>query len=1164
MTITEVLGMEYQDFLEFCSNWGKTYLDELSPSDFVAFRVQYGRDRDYIEKIKATLKKGRVSSNQVDSQDEVLTSNSGTLDSFDEKLFPQQESEASVRFSDDDADLLTAYIKHSDTNEQEFITKENKEENIDSSVVSELAEKYDVSVPIFVLLGIQMDSSFERISIDSLPVGIKIRRLLKNVGLVSVAAALNSSISKIFHGENVKDYIVEDALCSLKDLVSQDRYCGKYFMMQSQYPLSTVFDLPDSIGYEEISIESVGFNIRFYNALRTNKIYSLQELLSLTIDEMLGWKNLGSTSIEESVERLYNYLCNENKKIIKVKGRVEIETKRAMMVRMFELVKSGQESDLSFLSHDELETFNTIKGAIDDCGYEFYEAVSKVPQYFRCLSQSLATFSKEQAVIAQKVKGIDDIALMLPDQLMFAYAKLMSYAYHLRHVNALGQFWEAISDDCLVRDLFEEIHSRLKTVSELSSICKFLEWLKNLSIERVLEDIFLKDALEGSHNKVDESYKDKYLSAIELRAAGETLESIGAKLGMTRERARQIERRFTNVFADRYKNNIYDAFAIIHALRGGDKVLTYDEVCGMIGDRFTKLLWLLLSKGLLDNDVYRYSKRYNSVIFTSNVEGELGKMEAAYDDMPEYFLAEQYNSIVDSAIAKYELHCELFEMFIEEHFQLNGIVYSKFAPTVIFMVSYVLKERFASGYKIAVSDEVSRFREYMVGFFGDKGKKTTRAIDAVVGQIGVLIGRGKYVHPDYLNVEQWIINEINAYIEANVKSVIPYSEIYDALKDIFSGTIITNRYVLQGALKKYGSPFTMAKDYVTKEKGKSLTDEFEDFAKEIGEFSKEDFFAAFPALGEANLVMLIGRCKNVFNIDNGLYMHSSQLKIKDADYSAIREYLLQSCSENPVNSRILFDEFSYRFIDFMDRNDIGNHNKLFGVLYYMFEGEFNFSRPYIAKIGTGQITNKSALIGFIGDVDSISIEEAVDICSSNGIHVYSVWNVIHMLSPEYLRVDKDKLQKFSVTGIDDEVIYKVVGIINEGLASKGYLSSANIDNFLFYPKINISWTPYLVEAIADIVGERICCINIAMANYELCTHIFVSPKYKGMDYQQFLLTLLDDAFSRGSFTNKQEMREWLYDRGLITTTGLPKFLEETKFYYMDGNGRLCRVTAQED
>lgn len=1172
MTITDILGIEYQDFLEFCSNWGKTYSDELSASDFVAFRVQYGKSRDYVERIKIILKNGVSENGSVTDSN---LGNNGDLDntiltSFEERRSKQPVSIDTSFCSDQDENIQVeaadaAVVDGIDDNKFE---SENDEPTNNGTDIAEKTSEQEppiwvnnTNLPLSFLLNVEICKPFYRISVDELPINLRMRRYFKSVGIFTIADVLNSSISKMFSDVNFSQNDIENTLRILKDFVKQEHYCIKYFMMQSAYPLSTVFDIVDTGDYEYIEIESVGFNFRFWKALCEHKIKSIQELLDLTISEMLSWKNLGRTSIEENINKLFEFIRNNDRKIITIKWSVATKEKRLAVARMVEFVKSDQEPDLSLLSAQEIEVYSQIKHAFDECGREFYDAVCDAPQYFNVLAQAFGHFAEEQFEIINKENAIDAIVLNMSNEILNASAKLMSRAYYMMHHNPISQFWESLPDDCLIKDLIGEIHSKLKTVSELSHIYKFLEWLNNLNLELVLDDIFLRDTLESGRNKVDDPIKDKYLYAIELRAAGETLESIGAKLGTTRERVRQIERRFTHVYAVRYKNSFYDTLAIIHALRGGDKVLKYDEVSELVGDRYTKLLWLLLSKGLLDNNTYRYFKKYNSVVFTSDINEEAEKMEAAFEAMPDFFLLDQYNSIIDSIVEQNALHRELFEMFIGDRFQLNGIVYSKHTPTVIFMVGYVLKERYINGYKIAVSEESSRFRDYLMEVFGEKGKKSARAIDAVVGQIGVLIDRGKYIHTDYVSVDQWIIDEINSYIQSNAKSVIPFSEVFDALKDVLAGTIITNRYILQGVLKKYGSPFTFARDYITKERGKSLTDEFEDFANGIGEFTKEDFFAAFPALTETNLAMLIGRSKNVFYIDNGMYMHSSLLQLDEVDYDEIRKYLQKACSENPINSRTLFDEFSYRFIDFIDRNDIGNHGKLFGILNYMFSDEFNFSRPYVAKMGTGQITNKAALIKYIGDVDSLSIEEAVDICVSNGIRSHSVWNIMHMLSPEYIRINKDKLLKFSLTGITDQVIKEVVRIINEELALKGYLSSALMNDFLFYPQINVSWNPYLVEAVVDLVGDQIGCINIAMSSYESCTHIFVSKKYAGMEYQQFILDLLDEAFFKGSFTNKCEMREWLYDLGLITTTGLPKFLEENKYYYMDGNGHLHRARA---
>ena len=246
-------------------------------------------------------------------------------------------------------------------------------------------------------------------------------------------------------------------------------------------------------------------------------------------------------------------------------------------------------------------------------------------------------------------------------------------------------------------------------------------------------------------------------------------------------------------------------------------------------------------------------------------------MHLAVQAIPAYFPVEQLESIVDSVAEDYNVHKELLQMDVQSKFRLYGTIYSKDSITVPFMCGYILKNKYPSGFKIGVEEETNRFGEYLFNTFGDKGVMTNRAIEAKIGEVGVLCDRGKYIHADFIQVDKSVVDEINEYIQNSSKSVLTYSEIFDSMRTVFDGTQITNRFILQGILRLYGCKFTMTRDYVTKESGKSLTDEFENFAKLRGEFSKLDFFAEFPSMTEANLGMLLGRSKDVFGVDSDSY-----------------------------------------------------------------------------------------------------------------------------------------------------------------------------------------------------------------------------------------------------------------------------------------------------
>lgn len=224
-------------------------------------------------------------------------------------------------------------------------------------------------------------------------------------------------------------------------------------------------------------------------------------------------------------------------------------------------------------------------------------------------------------------------------------------------------------------------------------------------------------------------------------------------------------------------------------------------------------------------------------------------------------------------------------------------------PTIAFdTLSSLGKYEVIAAFKFNTNRETFKYNEYTLmdevqfELFGTCAKSiTTRAIDADVGRLGVLCDRGKYIHPDYLVVDPSVIDTINDYIEASPRSLIPYGELFDALKEKFDGTQITNRFLLQGALKKYGCRFSTGRDFVRKTKSVTFVDELESFVSDRGIVHKSEIFAEFTSLGEAGLGQVVSRSANVFSIDNGYYIHAEQFDIQPEDYEMLRGYLSEAC-----------------------------------------------------------------------------------------------------------------------------------------------------------------------------------------------------------------------------------------------------------------------------
>ena len=72
-------------------------------------------------------------------------------------------------------------------------------------------------------------------------------------------------------------------------------------------------------------------------------------------------------------------------------------------------------------------------------------------------------------------------------------------------------------------------------------------------------------------------------------------------------------------------------------------------------------------------------------------------------------------------------------------------------------------------------------------------------------------------------------------------------------------------------------------------------------------------------------------------------------------------------------------------------------------------------------------------------------------------------------------------------------------------------------------------------------GDMIKRINMPTTNMANLTSIYVGEEFVECDYVTFVLKILDDAFEKGFFSSKTEMKEYLLERGLINNNNLPNF-----------------------
>ena len=917
--------------------------------------------------------------------------------------------------------------------------------------------------------------------------------------------------------------------------------------------LASLFEV-EANDYSSCSFDKLNFSGRALHGLIRSGCKTIGDLLLRSISELKSVRNMGIKTVHEILEKTKEFVKESS-------GRSpQITNERSSIDNLIidNSIRDAIESILfeegystEGMSIEQIEFLDKIRESVDIIGRELCLEAFTNPQYAKQLCQVLESFAMPLTQRITIDNSIRESVYSLPFLIKERKAIPFITAFIAKTKTDLTSLLLACDENTQIHQLPDL--DGLFTDKTLAFRAKnFISWI-NIDVQETIERTI--SAINNSLS--DTSYNGKTI--LESRASGSTLEELGRQMGLSRERVRQIELRMIRRFWAAYNSQQYDLIMLVFSLRDGDRFLYYAELKEYF-QGFTDLIWYVVKHTSM-HDPFGYSKEIDAII-VKNIQNDreekdlITNVNKALSEIPAVIESSQTFEVFRTISIKYGVPLEIIQNHFYNSYRITGSFYSRSTITVVFMCNFVLKQRFPAGFKIGDSFESNRFRQYMVEFFGDRASTVTnRAIDAKVGELGVLCDRGKYIHPDLLQVDKEIIDEINNYIEDSPRSLLTYGEIFEALAGLLEGTQITNRYYLQGALKKYGCRFKTGRDYVRKTQNVSFVDELDAFVEERGTVHKSEIFAEFTSLSEAGLGQVVARSTTVFNIDNGYYIHASSFDIQPKDYKQIRDYLTEACADIPVNIRSVYDAVSSQFPDFLYRNDFDDRNKLFAALNYMFRDEFNFSKPYIAKLGVNDVTNKSVILQHIADYDQIEISELIDICEENNIRYVASSYLIQQLAPEFVRIDADTLMRRELTGITDESVDKAVEIISDMLEVNDYIVGAKIDDFLWYPQIEIDWNEFLLENLIVQSGK----VNVVYLIGDPLKHpnaVYVSNKYKDDTFDSMLIKILTDEVRKGSFTSKVEMRDWLKEEGFIEGK-MPNFLESEKYFYVDGTGVHC-------
>lgn len=630
---------------------------------------------------------------------------------------------------------------------------------------------------------------------------------------------------------------------------------------------------------------------------------------------------------------------------------------------------------------------------------------------------------------------------------------------------------------------------------EQKSIEEYNKYVSNDTKLSIMPHISIKKTEESSFYKKE--LKEAFIvkrnaDIIVMRAQGKTLDEIGEKLGITRERARQIEFKPRNsierwltirekeILEEFAPNKIFDQEKAKKQL--GEIPWMVVKYVIMSDNKTGKINW----KYLDSIDLIYYSKTNSIKLDLSNVEKELknkkinnivntftGKMLSLGYDFWNDNLTEQY---FDNS--KYNIYDE------EIH---EGRV------TIGKSISIIAKNYFKEGIKVTDKSELKVFADKTNEIF-NLGVKAERAFLTRMQDVLLMCNKGRYIAPDYLKFDENLMYDIEDYVNSMKEKRITYEALYKIFEDeLTEKTTVDNHYYLHGALKylteKNDLQLTCYRYYVSKpeeERTKS-----KDFFKTFYDYLKtkpypltiEELLKVFPSWNKMYFRYAMMYFPSIVQWVQGSYICLEALDITKEDKKYIYETiekLLDNKFGYTTNYQV-YNEIKSKKPNLLEKLQVDDENKIFHIIQYLVSDKYYCRRPHILKEWNGEhFATQDLVTLLVKDKKIVNKQELMN----NLIYYYGNKNSSLSLAIQrelsgYIKISTFEYVRKKDINVNKNALSQIEKLIKENMIKDEVLLPNRITDFSKFPKLKFDWTPWLLCEIVEeynldfkIIGKR--------------------------------------------------------------------------------------------
>lgn len=797
-------------------------------------------------------------------------------------------------------------------------------------------------------------------------------------------------------------------------------------------------------------ISELNLSVRTHNVFKRNEITTLDVLLKKTPESLMQLKNFGKTSLQD-VERLMESLKGGNP-TEKAPSPAKTQIRESVPLELRPYARQMANGDFSFM--EDLTTPSHILPAAERCkeaqialGTELANACLDTPQALSPIISACFTFR----FAVQQQNDLQVFLDAIPAERR--YNKVHGY------INAYVKNEEKRTK---LHNLYTSADATVNSIlnTELNGeqhrfVSAFLKWCSydlSVEIEELLKSVYANDRMR---------------TVIQMRAQKKTLEQIGTILGVTRERARQIELKAKGIF--RSRQGRIKIISKIAADLNGSSVVMPGDLMDYCGSHFDEILFLLRT---CESSNFTYDQTLD--LFIVGDDSMQDRTAAFIESLPEMFTIDEIVLRLHSAEEDFDLPEEVAKIAISEVYNLTGEIYHRNRLSRAAIYQEILRESFPNGIYIHNQTEIAQFRDLVHKKYGNVSLPyNDHALAARIADICILCDRGQYRLKQKKYIPRTLATQIHSYMENSDHSIFMTNTLFHVFENELRANGVNNKYYLQGILHElYGDQYTFTRDYISKDA--SITSIYSSVVNHIKKsqhpVSKKQLKKAFPGVPEVALNLATGDPEVLQYL--GEYLHSSKLVVSEQEKAYLHSIVAQLLQDGqPHHSEECYNIVMMERPEIFTRNAVSFQYRCFSVLEYLFRNQYEFSRPYIAPLGTEIGRPIEQIREYVDENDRISITDISSYAAEIHFRLPSTLGFINSCNDRYLLISNELMMLQEDTGVDESIAHLVEDLVFEEITDPVLIRS--LPCWMKLPPINVPWTEWLVYSVLNKWATRV-------------------------------------------------------------------------------------------